>query len=528
MINTLQSLAIHTVLAILSVIVFISVYLYIHYRRECLKYKHIPGVELFFPLEVYELLYRYFPFIQWLYSVPMELFSQSNQFVNEVHLYNVKKHGNIYKFVTVYKSYVFVDGDECLELKKMMTLQGHKLTEKTDTLNDRLAQLFGANVFSTNVHDVWKRMRTLLNPAFTDHQIIQNVPQATVQVAHQLINIIDKNPVNRDVSLDLSSVSLDVMGLAGFGVKFNSMKQLGSGDQPDQLVTATNSVLSNLALYYILPFDFMRELRIGSMKEMLGAREFYQGRISELISERRNNPTESKDVLSLLIKGRNEYDHILSTTDEDQSHASLHPLTDLELSANTFLMIVAGHETSARALGFALYCLARNSFIQQKTQELIDTRLPSMKDPTIEDYESLPYIQNILTETLRLYPVAMSIVRQVQKSFTLREYNIPKGTTLICNNHLIYNNPNYFKEPENFDPDRYNDTSNIPRFAISHFGFAQRKCIGQRFAEIEVGIVLIMLLQRYNIRVDPNYQLRLEVAITSRPVEELHITFEKR
>jgi cytochrome P450 len=520
--SLLLSIIIHTLLITIALIVLYTIYIIRRYKQQCYKYRHLPGLELFLPLEILYVLNKRFPRVVKYFHphVPLELFTQFRQFVNEVHQYNFKKYGPVYKVIQVHRSFVFLDGDESLQLKKMMTLQGYKLAEKTDAMNARISQLFGPNIFSTNVHDTWKRMKTIIQPAFTDQHLIHTVPSATVQVVHELINSIEQAPKNRDICSDMSSVSLDILGHAGFGVNFDSVKQQTSDiHQPDELVKATFNIISNMALYFILPFDFMREIRLGKIKVALEARDYFVKRISQLINERKNHPSDDKDILSLLIHGRESVEN---------TH-SFKPLSDKELTANTFVAIIAGHETSSRCVSFALFCLAKNPAIQRKAQELIDERLPNCQTPTMEDYEALTYIQHITLETLRLHPVAVSLFRKAQKTFSINNYTIPKGTIVVINNHFIYRDEKYFKDPDTFNPDRFEEQNDsIPRLALTPFGFGLRACIGKRFAEIEIGFILIMLLQRYNVTVDPKYELRTEVMLTSQPIDPLYISFERR
>jgi cytochrome P450 len=531
---------------VLFLLILFKIILYVKYKRNCYQYRHIPGIECFFPLFLVPSLLRLFPFLKYILfenEVERELFSRPRQIWTSVHDYLHKKYGTVYKVISGRRCEIVVDNEPGLELTKMIALHSGKWFEKSQALNDVFEQLFdGSNVFSTNDYNIWKRLRTLLNPAFTDQHLKLVVPQATVLVTKQLIEKIEKRNDRRNVSDDMCSITLDVIGRSGFGMDFQCIKQLdqkkNERDNELTLSRATNILLQNIGFYFLLHFHFLRKYaKIGPLRNFANVLEYFKKRVAEVIEHRRNtrqDEVDERDVLSLLIRGTSHNAALLATSESNDTMSKddyrESPLTDKELISNCFIMIVAGFETTSRALTFACYHLATNPHVQEKAQQLIDQRLPNLQTPTFEDYEALRYIQCIGQETLRLNPVASLIVRELKRDITVNGYAIYKKSYVIRNFRQTLRNEDYFTNANEFIPERFeNPDSKIPRLALTNFGVGNRSCIGKRFAEIEMGIVLIMLLQRYNIKLsDPNYKLVEEWAVTLRPANPVYITFEKR
>ncbi len=179
---------------------------------------------------------------------------------------------------------------------------------------------------------------------------------------------------------------------------------------------------------------------------------------------------------------------------------------------------------------FALYLLSINPEVQKKAQMHVDGVLES-DDPTYKDFEALSYIQNIVRETLRLYPVAVGILRELKQDYQVGGYSLPEGSLMMFLWKEYTRSKDLFEKPDDFIPERFEDEKNqhlIPLRSPS-FGIGNRSCIGKKFAMIETTLALAMLLKRYNVKLsNPNYKLSTKVLVTLQPEEEPLVNFEPR
>jgi cytochrome P450 len=173
---------------------------------------------------------------------------------------------------------------------------------------------------------------------------------------------------------------------------------------------------------------------------------------------------EDNDILNLLLKGSKM---------ENEEVQGMQPLDDRELISNSFIMIVAGHETTSRALTMALYLLSKNSHIQEEAYQSITTNIPDFdqRELTYEDYSSkLEYLHWIFDETLRLYPIAVGIARELQQEVTFKEHVLPKGTIALYSWMTAFKDEKYFKNPNDFVPSRWQDSELSKSLMYSPFG----------------------------------------------------------
>jgi len=168
-----------------------------------------------------------------------------------------------------------------------------------------------------------------------------------------------------------------------------------------------------------------------------------------------------------------------------------------EYERNMFLFFVAGHETTAGALSWALYLLAKHRDIQERVREEVD-RVLQGKHLTAEVMKELTYMEMFIKEVLRYgSPISLLLTRVVDEDTELCGHVIPKGTPVGVGIHAIHHNPEFWKDPYVFNPDRFADESRQHPFAFLPFSLGKRVCIGNQFSLMEQRIFLCMILQRY-------------------------------
>ncbi|HEY9852786.1 MAG TPA: cytochrome P450 [Leptolyngbyaceae cyanobacterium] len=201
--------------------------------------------------------------------------------------------------------------------------------------------------------------------------------------------------------------------------------------------------------------------------------------IYEEIRERRKNPDSSRtDILSMLIAARDE---------QGQS------MTDEELRDELMTLLIAGHETTATALAWALYWIHKLPEVRQKLVEELDSL---GNDADSNAIFKLPYLNAVCSETLRIYPVGMLTFPRVPKEPVSRgSYDLEPGTVLMGSIYLIHQREDLYPEPKQFKPERFLERQYSP-YEFLPFGAGARRCIGFAFALFEMKIALAKILSR--------------------------------
>jgi len=191
-------------------------------------------------------------------------------------------------------------------------------------------------------------------------------------------------------------------------------------------------------------------------------------------------------------------------------------MTDAELRDNLLTFIVAGHETTALTLSWALYLCAFDQTVQDRARAEARAVLGT-RTATAEDVAQMPYIRQVLDETLRMYPPAAFLSRTARAEDTLCGRAIHKGDTVILPIYALHRHHKLWPDPDRFDPDRFADPRSIPRFSWLPFGDGPRICIGANFALQEAAIVLSTLLARFRFHPVPGRAPKPVMILTLRP-----------
>jgi len=209
------------------------------------------------------------------------------------------------------------------------------------------------------------------------------------------------------------------------------------------------------------------------------------------------------DLLSLLIAAR----------DEEGGE-----MTDAQVRDEALTLFLAGHETTALALTYALWLLGRHPDRQARLADELRAVLGD-RPPGLADLERLRYTEMVLMETMRLYPPAWALGRRATQEIEVGGFRFPKGAEFIMSQWVVHRDPRRFDEPESFRPERWEGdlAQRLPRFAYFPFGGGPRVCIGNRFAMMEAKLVLAGALQRFRFAAAGADELPLLPSVTLRP-----------
>jgi cytochrome P450 len=222
-----------------------------------------------------------------------------------------------------------------------------------------------------------------------------------------------------------------------------------------------------------------------------------------LIEERRKSRTDRGDLVSLL----------LAAQDEDGSR-----MTDQQVRDEAMTVFLAGHETTANAVTWALYLLARHPEVRDELEREVDSVLGG-RPPGWEDLKALPFTLQVLKEVMRLFPPAYVVARRATRPVDLSGYVVKKNDIVVVNIAGIHRRPDFFPDPERFDPSRFTPEREkaLPRNAYLPFGAGARICIGNHFALMEGQLLLATYAQQLRLRLESDREVGVEPLITLRP-----------
>jgi len=269
----------------------------------------------------------------------------------------------------------------------------------------------------------------------------------------------------------MQAISLDVILRAVFG--------LDDEENPQGYAEAIVGLIDSVhpALLF-MPFLQRRLGGVGPYARFLERFEAVDELLDAQIERRRARPGE--DILSMMLASRYE----------DDTQMSNEQLKD-ELRA----LVVAGHETSALALSWAVDAVLRHPMVERRLRAEIDAL---GEDPDPEALAKLPYLDAVCKETMRRHPIVTESLRLLKEPMVLGDHELDAGLTVSPSILLAHYDPETFPEPERFDPDRFMEKSYGP-FSYLPFGGGHRRCVGAAFAQFEMKIVLGRLLARYDV-----------------------------
>ncbi len=324
-----------------------------------------------------------------------------------------------------------------------------------------------------------RERRRLLQPAFHREQIASYVETMGSQTAETLSTW--PTNVSLDMGKEMRRITLAIIGATLFGPEFRESAQNVSRVL-NRVVKRAGRIAPFVSLCKPITRGYRRVLPEGRSLFFASERGELDRILHPLIVRRRGST--ARDVLSLLL-----------ALQEDPSSA----LADEAIRNEIVTFVLAGHETTASALTWACYLLARNTDVQERlaaeAAAVLDDRLP-----TFDDVPRLTYAASVFAETLRLYPPVPLFGRRTLEPLEIAGYSIPKGASVLLSTFITSRNERYFNDPEGFNPDRWLPTATPPhKFASFPFGGGSKMCIGDVFAKTEGTLILAALARRFRL-----------------------------
>ena len=311
-----------------------------------------------------------------------------------------------------------------------------------------------------------------------------------------------------DAAQEMNRLTLLIVGKTLFDADVEShAKNVG---------TALTAVMGSFWMTMLPFFDVMEHLPLPAFRRSRKARAELDAIIYGMIEERRKNPSDRGDLLSMLLMAQ----------DEEAGGAGM---TDQQVRDEAMTIFLAGHETTANALAWTWYLLSGAPDVEARLHEEVD-RVLGGRLPTLADIPNLPYVEQVVTESMRLYPPAWIIGRRAIEEFTVREYTVPARSVVVMSPYVLQRDERFFTEPERFHPERWTPEfkASLLPFAYFPFGGGARRCIGESFAWMELVLVMSTLAQRWRMRLVPGHPVVPQPVVTLRIKNGLKMTLEAR
>ncbi|MGA5266135.1 cytochrome P450 [Streptomyces lydicamycinicus] len=376
---------------------------------------------------------------------------------------------------------------------------------------ENVREFAGDGLFTAyNDEPNWAKAHEVLMPAFALGSMRTYHP-AMLKVARRVMaawdrRVADGTPVQ--VAEDMTRMTLDTIGLAGFGFDFESFSR---GDTPHPFVEAMVRCLE----WSMTKFSRDPDADHSAADAAFQADADYLASVVDEVIAARTASGESgdDDLLGLMLGARGQED----------GAAGDGPTLDLANIRNQVItFLIAGHETTSGALSFALYHLLKDPLalrmVQREADELWGDQADP--DPSFEDIGRLPFTRQVLNEALRLWPTAAAFTRQAHEDTLLGgRYPVKAGELVTVLTPMLHRDPAWGDNPELFDPSRFSPEAEAARspHAYKPFGTGERACIGRQFALHEATMLLALLAHRYRLIDHGDYRLRIKETLTLKP-----------
>jgi cytochrome P450 len=309
-----------------------------------------------------------------------------------------------------------------------------------------------------------------------------------------------------DIAREMNRLTLSIVGRTLFDV-----------DVEQQAAAVGEALTAVMESFWMtmLPFgEVLERLPVPKLRRARMARGRLDAIIYRMIADRRSSGGDRGDLLSML----------LAAQDEDDGAG----MTDGQVRDEAMTIFLAGHETTANALTWTWFLLSGAPDVEARLHAEVSNALQG-RLPATADLPSLPFVERVVTESMRLYPPAWIIGRRAIDEYRLNEYVVPPRSILVMSPYIIQRDPRFYPDPDRFDPDRWTPEfrAGLPKFAYFPFGGGPRQCIGESFAWMELILLVATIAQQCRLRLVPGHPVVPQPLITLRAKHGMRMTVER-
>ena len=399
-----------------------------------------------------------------------------------------------------------------------------KSFEKSPVLRMALHPLAGEGLF-TSEGELWKRQRKLMSPIFQ----VSQIRHFAAQMGECAVRTCEtwRDGQTLDIAHETTRIAMAVGGKTLFDVDtFGETDEIGealtvalhwTGQQATALPLVLQARLRTRLTWLAdrVPAPLSEKLNEAAAallrpvlwpsrgtRDLRRALDVLEGRVTRMIEDRRRSAVPREDLLSRLLAARDDHDGAA--------------MSDRQVRDEVLTLFVAGHETTATALAWAVMLLCQDPAAYERAR---DEALAVGRVPTYEDLPKLTYCQRVFKESMRLYPPVFFFGRQAMAPVEVAGWHLPKGTIAVVSPFAMQRRADLWPDPERFDPDRFTPEAEAarPRGAYFPFSLGPRTCIGNHFALMEGPIVLATLLRHADFELLSSASVEPDPQATLRP-----------
>ena len=379
-------------------------------------------------------------------------------------------------------------------VKHVLVSNGRNYNKDTH-LNKYMLKAITGEGLLTSENPLWRQQRRLIQPAFHRRSLVKFVDLMQIATSKMVTKIENYAAQNEpfDMAQEMMQLTLHIVSRALFGYNID--------EEASRVGEAVNRLI-----------EIAKPKRQG-FQDMLAVLDEV---VYSIIQKRRQQPhSEQLDLLDMLIQVRYE--------------ESGQGMSDQQVRDEVMSLLVAGHETTANTLSWLWYWLGQHPVVVAQIETELDSVLNG-RLPTINDFPHLQYCDKVIKESMRLHPSAWSISRRALADDTIGGYHIPAGAIVALSPYTLHRHPDFWSEPDKFDPERFTPEQAAARhrYAYIPFGAGARKCIGDQFALMESIIILPMVLQKFRLQLVPDHPIEEHAVVTLRPKQGIMMTASKR
>ncbi|KAJ8251125.1 hypothetical protein GJAV_G00217550, partial [Gymnothorax javanicus] len=374
----------------------------------------------------------------------------------------------------------------------------------------------------------WKRIRSALSPLFTSGRLKEIFP-IVLHYSESLMNNLKKRDLQEPVQIKelFGPFSMDVMASTSFSIDIDSIN-----NPSDPFVTQVKKFLNfnflNPLIWVILIFPFTVPMfeKLGFTLLPKRIMDYFYNTLRKVKDQHHKDNSNRVDFLRLMIQSEISEEQTNEKTDSQLAKG----LTDHEILSQSFVFVFAGYETTSTTLSFLMYNLATNPECLKKLQEEIDEFFPNKAALTYEALMQMEYLEMVFNESQRLWPTAPRIDRVCKDTAEVNGVTIPKGAVVAVATFALHRDPKFWESPEKFKPERFckENKDSIDPYAFVPFGVGPRNCIGMRFAVLVMKVVVVKLLQNFDLETCKETELPLQLTGMYRPKKPITLKFVPR
>ncbi|KAK0405384.1 hypothetical protein QR680_017960 [Steinernema hermaphroditum] len=443
-------------------------------------------------------------------------------------------------------------GHQCLAvtdldtLKKVLVKDFPDFTNRTQFLprnaKTKLSLLHDSLIVKTD--DDWRNVRNTITPAFTSGKMKSMIPtmDSCAKIFCEVIGEYADKQEKIPLKEVCGKVTIDVISRTALGIESNVQR-----DENEPILEHAKKIFGTQGVSFRVFLITLFPTIVLQLQELFGrllihhdTHQFFIETLSDLLERRlhESEKSESVDFLQLLLSSIQEDETLYSTEDSDIVHKEISEvkdgkkkLTKFEILAQAFLFLLAGYETTATTLHFILYMLAHHTEVQQRCRDEI-AEIVGDSEVAYEHITKLKYIDQVISETLRMFPPTVRTGRECNAPTEIEGIPLEKGTSVIVPIYTIHHDEKHYPNPEIFDPNRFSAEEKAKRDPLTFlpFGFGPRNCIGLRFAQFELRVILVEALRRFAFtptNTDEKMPPELDTRGLTKPMETLYVNVER-